>query len=610
MESPESYFKSRIVCDEIVTSDVDNEPASPDSTSPSPSSPHAELATCDVDVISTIRDQETPAPSSATQEENGGASSAPVAELPYNYTRLWGLGTLNVFADWMIMKILRLLAAEDLVQLSLVSRAFYIYSDENDLWKDLCIRKHAGDFRYKGTWRRTTLLPKEKDIPTPYQKIPVPGFHSDYLYSKWYRGNVSMAHFSELPKDLPPHLQVPRRSGLTVNEFIEEYVKPNKPVILTDVVTQWPAWKEKSWTREALIKRFPDTPFRVDQTDDAGQKLNMTLSDYFQYCSQTQDEDPIYVFCPLYGDRAPKLLEDYEVPPYFPEDFFSLMGSERPFYRWVVIGGPRSGSPFHLDPFKTSAWNALLVGRKRWVIYPPNQVPPSGVDVDEDEDTGEIDYTGEDPIVWFLEHYPLIKNRDVSQHPIECILEEGEIIYVPTNWWHMVFNLTETVAVTQNFCDSHNFEDVYKDLAKDKEFKKGVYLFSEKMLMMRPDLMAKVTLPKSYWKKKEKYRIRELEKREELRRQEEEKQATVEETEWNESAFWRVPPSLDDLDEEEREALKNTKVHVPPLSLPSSSSESESESDSDSDDTTSGDSGSGSESQSESESESNTESHD
>ena len=49
--------------------------------------------------------------------------------------------------------------------------------------------------------------------------------------------------------------------------------------------------------------------------------------------------------CSLYGDRAPKLLEDYEVPPYFPEDFFSLMGSERPFYRWVVIGGPRSGKP-------------------------------------------------------------------------------------------------------------------------------------------------------------------------------------------------------------------------------------------------------------------------
>lgn len=39
----------------------------------------------------------------------------------------------------------------------------------------------------------------------------------------------------------------------------------------------------------------------------------------------------------------------------------------------------------------------------------------------------------------------------------------------------MVFNLTETVAVTQNFCDSYNFVDVYTDLAKDKEFDKGAY---------------------------------------------------------------------------------------------------------------------------------------
>lgn len=39
--------------------------------------------------------------------------------------------------------------------------------------------------RFKGTWRRTTLLPREKEIPTPYAKIPVPGFHSNYLYTRW-----------------------------------------------------------------------------------------------------------------------------------------------------------------------------------------------------------------------------------------------------------------------------------------------------------------------------------------------------------------------------------------------------------------------------------------
>ena len=44
-----------------------------------------------------------------------------------------------------------------------------------------------------------------------------------------------------------------------------------------------------------------------------------------------------------------------------------------------------------------------------------------------------------------------------------------------------------------------------------------------------------------------------MEKREELRHQEEEKRATVEDTEWNKSAFWRVPPWLDDLDGAELE---------------------------------------------------------
>lgn len=78
----------------------------------------------------------------------------------------------------------------------------------------------------------------------------------------------------------------------------------------------------------------------------------------------------------------------------------------------------------------------------------------------------------------------------------------------------------------------------------------------------------------------------ELAKREQLRRQEQEDEVKAEEERWSDSSFWRVPPSLDDLDEEDREALLNSRpVHVPPLILPSdsdsdsSSDESESESD-------------------------------
>jgi hypothetical protein len=40
------------------------------------------------------------------------------------------------------------------------------------------------------------------------------------------------------------------------------------------------------------------------------------------------------------------------------------------------MGGPRSGSTWHVDPNATSAWNAVLAGSKKWLLYPPHALPP------------------------------------------------------------------------------------------------------------------------------------------------------------------------------------------------------------------------------------------
>lgn len=90
-----------------------------------------------------------------------------------------------------------------------------------------------------------------------------------------------------------------------------------------------------------------------------------------------REQSPMYLFDNDFAEKAPVLLQEYEVPTYFKEDFFSLLGpKDRPSFRWILIGPPKSGSSFHKDPNATSAWNGLISGMKKWILFPPDVVPP------------------------------------------------------------------------------------------------------------------------------------------------------------------------------------------------------------------------------------------
>lgn len=65
-------------------------------------------------------------------------------------------------------------------------------------------------------------------------------------------------------------------------------------------------------------------------------------------------------------------------------------------------------------------------------------------------------------VQWWLDFYPLLPDED---KPIECTQLPGETIFVPSGWWHCVLNLETTIAVTQNFVNSRNFEFVCLDMA-------------------------------------------------------------------------------------------------------------------------------------------------
>ncbi|TPX48699.1 hypothetical protein SeLEV6574_g01897 [Synchytrium endobioticum] len=341
------------------------------------------------------------------------------------------------------------------------------------------IRDYAArPFRFDRNWRCTYahayrhILPSSKPLvlaPTP---LKLRGMFSDILYTPHLYSSIPLSAICGIATET-----VDRRADLSVSHFVTEYGIPNKPVILTAVVPHWPAFVK--WDLPYLQRKCGDRLLRAEA-------IHLTMHDYLHYSQQCHEESPLYLF-----DKhvAHSLVDDYTVPPPFADDMLLLLADKRPDHTWLIVGPARSGSTFHVDPNCTSAYNAVIRGAKKWLLYPPGTIPP-GVFVSDDgsEVTSPLSVTE-----WFVNFYTQAINSAVK--PLECVCRAGEVLFVPHGWFHLVINLEPSIAITSNFTPSYSLPTVLRWL-KDRPDQVSGYRghdlysdFVDAVKRKRPDLL-------------------------------------------------------------------------------------------------------------------------
>ncbi|XP_043945159.1 jmjC domain-containing protein 8 isoform X5 [Protopterus annectens] len=146
-------------------------------------------------------------------------------------------------------------------------------------------------------------------------------------------------------------------------------------------------------------------------------------SDFRAFCSKKN-------LLRWYGDRLVRLstantysYNKVDVP--FQEYVEQLMKPQCPE---ALGSGAGTGVPFH---WHGPGYSEVVYGRKRWFLYPPDKNPKF--------------HPNRTTLSWLLDIYPSLSEE---QHPIQCTIHPGEVLYFPDRWWHATLNLDTSVFIS------------------------------------------------------------------------------------------------------------------------------------------------------------------
>eukprot|EP01129_Flabellula_baltica_P014055 TRINITY_DN6658_c0_g1_i1.p1 TRINITY_DN6658_c0_g1~~TRINITY_DN6658_c0_g1_i1.p1 ORF type:complete len:299 (-),score=73.71 TRINITY_DN6658_c0_g1_i1:18-914(-) len=241
------------------------------------------------------------------------------------------------------------------------------------------------------------------------------------------------------------------REDITLDELYGFYKANGVPVVVKGALRDEVAYRE--WSLDYLVEEYGDeeiTMFwgNIEQKKTTGKET--TIEEFvdmvYNYTRDPTSYDgnfPYWSEDPVFLQDNAEMLDDLEVLDVFEDPRVYSMS----YLMWVGPAGTHTGLHIDTDPMSMLF---QIYGIKEFTLYPPSEseyLYPSSK-YDPGAVVSQVDHQHVDH-----EKFPNFKKAT----SISVILEAGDVIYVPSGWFHSVTSLTESISLSvraETYCES------------------------------------------------------------------------------------------------------------------------------------------------------------
>lgn len=221
---------------------------------------------------------------------------------------------------------------------------------------------------------------------------------------------------------------IERVKTISKEDFFNNYVKKQKPVVIEQLTKDWPAYDKwhlnyiKEVAGDKAVPLYDDRPVKAEDGFNEAH-ATMKMADYVDLLQEKPTNYRIFLYNLM--QEVPALKQDFKWP-----SIGLRLVKQLPM---LFFGGENSKVFMHFDIDYSNILHFHFHGKKQCVLFAPNQSKflykiPHALISREDIDFDNPDYN----------KFPALKQ---AQGYI-CNLNHGEMLYMPEGYWHYMKYLT------------------------------------------------------------------------------------------------------------------------------------------------------------------------